>query len=101
MQMTVTEKALHQLKLLKLAEGKILRIDAEMMGGCGTMMKFKLIEDESRKGDDVIQAAGIDFYVDLFTKRNLDDELTLDYDDETGFIFESEWGPMGLECHLA
>ncbi len=65
------------------------------------MMKFKLIEDDSRKGDLVIHSDGMEFHIDLFTKRNLDEELTLDFDQETGFIFESEWGPMGLECHLA
>ncbi|MCF6136700.1 iron-sulfur cluster biosynthesis family protein [Pseudalkalibacillus berkeleyi] len=101
MHLTITDKAIHQLNQLKLEENKILRIDAEMQGGCGTMMKFKLIEDDTRKGDIVLHADGMNFHVDLFTKRNLDDELTLDYDKETGFLFESEWGPMGLECHLA
>ncbi|MGM7700736.1 iron-sulfur cluster biosynthesis family protein [Pseudalkalibacillus sp. Hm43] len=101
MNLTITEEALQQLKQLTLEKDKILRIDAEMQGGCGTMMKFKLIEDDSRKGDIVIHSDGMDFHIDLFTKRNLDEELTLDYDSETGFIFESEWGPMGLECHLA
>ncbi len=93
--------ALKQLRELSRTENKVLRIDAEMQGGCGTMMRFKLIEDEPRKSDIVITAEGIEFYVDLFTKRNLDEELTLDYDESEGFLFESEWGPMGLECHLA
>ncbi|WP_408010541.1 iron-sulfur cluster biosynthesis family protein [Pseudalkalibacillus sp. A8] len=101
MNLKITEMALHELKKLKLAPDKILRIDAEMQGGCGTMMKFKLIEDDSRKSDSVIRAEGIEFYIDHFTKRNLDDELTLDFHPESGFVFESEWGPMGLECHLA
>ncbi|WLD94772.1 iron-sulfur cluster biosynthesis family protein [Alkalihalobacillus sp. AL-G] len=101
MNLNVTAMALKQLRQLKRTKSKVLRIDAEMQGGCGTMMRFKLIEDEPRKSDMVIKAEGIDFFVDLFTKRNLDEELTLDYDEHDGFLFESEWGPMGLECHLA
>lgn len=62
------------------------RIDADVAGGCGLSVKFSLVFDELRRNDTVIEYNGIQFRIDRFTKRYLDEETQIDYSDEHGFL---------------
>lgn len=86
MVITLTETALTKLQAMELKEGQFPRIDAEVAGGCGVSVKFLLIFDEVRRNDTVIEFDGIQFRIDFFTKRFLDEETQIDYTDELGFL---------------
>ncbi|WP_067729969.1 iron-sulfur cluster biosynthesis family protein [Oceanobacillus damuensis] len=86
MVITLTEPALDKLKTTKIKEQQYPRIDAEVAGGCGMSMKFKLVFDELRPNDSVIEYDGIQIRLDRFTKRYLDEETQIDYNVEEGFL---------------
>jgi Fe-S cluster assembly iron-binding protein IscA len=83
---TLTEAALNKLKEMVLVEEHSPRIDANLAGGCGVSVAFKLIFDEPRIGDTVIEHEGIKIAIDRFSKRYLEDETQIDYTDENGFL---------------
>lgn len=83
---TLTEAALNKLKTTEWKEETTPRIDANIAGGCGVSVQFKLVFDESRRNDTVIEYDGIQFQIDPFTKRYLDEETQIDYNDERGFL---------------
>ncbi len=86
MVITLTESALNKLKSIQLEEEKFPRIDADMAGGCGVSVSFKLVFDEARPLDSIIEYDGIQIRIDRFTKRYLDEETQIDYTEEDGFI---------------
>ncbi|MBO8170271.1 MAG: hypothetical protein H0Z33_00090 [Bacillaceae bacterium] len=55
------------------------------------MIDFHLALDETRPTDTVIEVEGIPFFIDRFTRRYLDDELTLDHQPAQGFILSSRY----------
>jgi Fe-S cluster assembly iron-binding protein IscA len=83
---TLTEAALNKLKEMVLEEEHSPRIDANLAGGCGVSVAFKLIFDEPRVGDTVIEYEGIKIAIDRFSKRYLEEETQIDYTDEHGVI---------------
>jgi len=83
---TLTEAALNKLKEMVVEEEHSPRIDANIAGGCGVSVAFKLIFDEPRIGDTVIEYEGIKIAIDRFSKRYLDEETQIDYSDEHGFL---------------
>ena len=83
---TLTETALDKLKAIELNEEQLPRIDAEVAGGCGLSVKFKLVFDGPRRNDTIIEYDGIQIQMDYFTKRYLDEETQIDYSDEQGFL---------------
>ncbi|MCQ6281347.1 iron-sulfur cluster assembly accessory protein [Bacillus sp. EB600] len=86
MVITLTQAALNKLKAMELKEEYSPRIDADIAGGCGLSVKFTLVFDELRRNDMVIEYEGIQFRIDRFTKRYLDEETQIDYTDEHGFL---------------
>lgn len=86
MVITLTEQALNKLKTTELEEGKYPRIEADYHGGCGVSIQFKLFFDEARPNDTVIEYDGIQIRFDRFTKRYLEEETQIDYNEEKGFI---------------
>lgn len=82
----ITETAMEKLKEIMLKEQQSPRIDADVAGGCGVSVKFSLVFDEPRRNDSTIEHEGIQFRMDLFTKRYLNEETLIDYTDETGFL---------------
>lgn len=85
MDVTLTEAALNKLKKMKLREDQFPRIDANVIGGCGISVKFKLVFDELRRNDTVVEYEGIQIRLDYFTKRCLDEKSHIDYTEEHGF----------------
>jgi Fe-S cluster assembly iron-binding protein IscA len=83
---TLTEAALTKLKEMVLTEEHSPRIDANLAGGCGVSVAFKLIFDEPRVGDTIIEYEDIKISIDRFSKRYLEEETQIDYNDEQGFI---------------
>ena len=83
---SLTERALKKLESMELPEHIFPRVDAEMAGGCGVAVNFKLIFDEARPLDTVLEFEGIQIRIDRFTKRYLDEETQIDYSQEEGFI---------------
>jgi Fe-S cluster assembly iron-binding protein IscA len=83
---TLTEAALSKLKEMVVEEEHSPRIDANLAGGCGVSVSFKLVFDEPRVGDTVIEYEGIKIAIDRFSKRYLEEETQIDYTDEHGFI---------------
>ncbi|WP_338472065.1 iron-sulfur cluster biosynthesis family protein [Niallia sp. XMNu-256] len=83
---TLTEAALNKLKEMVLTEEHSPRIDANVAGGCGVSVAFKLIFDEPRVGDTIIEYEDIKIAIDRFSKRYLDEETQIDYNDEQGFL---------------
>jgi Fe-S cluster assembly iron-binding protein IscA len=86
MVITLTETALNKLKDMEWQGEQSPRIDANIAGGCGVSVQFKLVFDESRRKDTVIEYDGIQFRIDPFTKRYLDEETQIDFNDERGFL---------------
>lgn len=83
---SLTERALKELQSMELPENTFPRIDADMSGGCGVAIEFKLVFDESRPLDTVLEYEGIEIHIDRFTKRYLDEETQIDFDEEVGFM---------------
>jgi Fe-S cluster assembly iron-binding protein IscA len=83
---TLTEAALSKLKETVVAEGQSPRIDANVAGGCGVSVAFRLVFDEPRRADTVIEYEGIKISIDRFTKRYLEEVTPIDYTEENGFI---------------
>lgn len=83
---SLTERALKQLQTMELPENQFPRIDAEMAGGCAVAISFKLVFDEERPLDTVLEYEGIQIHIDRFTKRYLDEETQIDFTEEDGFI---------------
>lgn len=86
MVITLTESALGKLKEMVFKDEQSPRIDADVTGGCGIIVKFTLVFDETRRNDTLIEYDGIQFRIDRFTKRYLDEETQIDYTDEHGFL---------------
>ncbi|QGQ44869.1 HesB/IscA family protein [Metabacillus sediminilitoris] len=86
MVISLTEAALNKMKAMGLKEEQSPRIDADVAGGCGLSVKFILVFDEQRRNDTVIEYGGIQFRIDRFTKRYLNEETQIDYTDEHGFL---------------
>jgi Fe-S cluster assembly iron-binding protein IscA len=82
----MTEAAIKKIKELAVNEDGIPRIDAEVAGGCGMSVKFSIVFDEPRRNDLFIEMEGIQITMDRFTKRYLDEETVIDYQDEQGFL---------------
>ena len=83
---TLTEAALSKLKEMVGKEEQSPRIDADIAGGCGVSVAFKLVFDEPRKADTIIEYDGIKISIDRFTKRYLEEVTPIDYTEESGFI---------------
>lgn len=83
---SLTKAAVDKLKEIELTGEQSLRIDASVSGGCGLSLKFKLLFDEPRQNDTVIEYNGIQIQIDRFTKRYLDEVTEIDYTDEHGFL---------------
>lgn len=98
---TLTEAALGKLKSMEVDQGMIPRIDADMAGGCGISVSFRLIFDAPRKNDTVIEYDGIYIHLDRFTKRNLDEETQIDFNDETGFQVGESFASSACAIELA
>lgn len=86
MVINLTEAALNKLKAMVFKGEQLPRIDADVAGGCGVSVKFKLVFDEPRRNDLVIEYEGLQIRMDRFTKRYLDIETHIDYTDEHGFL---------------
>lgn len=82
----MTDAALNRIKELAVNEVGIPRIDAEVAGGCGMSVKFSIVFDEPRRNDLLIEMEGIQIRMDRFTKRYLDEETVIDFQDEHGFL---------------
>ncbi|SDH98811.1 Fe-S cluster assembly iron-binding protein IscA [Alteribacillus persepolensis] len=89
MAITFSETAREKLRDLTLAEGHVLRIDADMAGGCGISMSCTLKQDEPRRMDKVLECDGISIHIDSFTERYLDSDTHIDYTEE-GLIIEGQ-----------
>lgn len=86
MVLKMTEAAIKRLKELAGKEDGVPRIDAEVAGGCGMSVKFLILFDEPRRNDICIEMEGMQIRIDRFTKRYLDEETVIDYQDEHGFL---------------
>ena len=82
---TLTDTAIQKLSTMEWEEGNFPRIDCDVAGGCGISVSFKLIFDEPRKNDSVLEYNGIRILLDRFTRKNLDEVTQIDYSDEHGF----------------
>jgi Fe-S cluster assembly iron-binding protein IscA len=86
MMIKMTESAKNKLQEMVVNGEQTPRIDAEVAGGCGVTVKFSIVFDEPRRNDFTIEMDGIQIRLDRFTKRYLDEETHIDYNDENGFL---------------
>ncbi|MEH7097676.1 HesB/IscA family protein [Neobacillus vireti] len=86
MMIKMTEAAINKLKEMAENKEEIARLDAEVAGGCGLSVKFSIVFDEPRRNDLCMEIEGIQLRMDRFTKRYLDEETEIDYQDEQGFL---------------
>jgi iron-sulfur cluster assembly protein len=84
--MKITKAAMNKLKEMTCKGTQIPRLDADIAGGCGLSMKFSLLLDEPRRNDVIIEYEGVQLRLDHFTKRYLDEEIQIDYREDSGFI---------------
>ncbi|WP_048602091.1 iron-sulfur cluster biosynthesis family protein [Rubeoparvulum massiliense] len=86
----LTSQAIEALRTQEIPTGSLLRFDAELSGGCSTLVQFFLRIDEGRQGDTTIQVEDLSIVVDPFTQRYLDNNTVLDYTIEEGYILRSD-----------
>ncbi|UOQ49375.1 hypothetical protein MUN88_04455 [Gracilibacillus caseinilyticus] len=89
---TISKKAQKQLRMLKIPDGQLPRIDATLTGGCGLSVIFSLFCDDQRKTDTVLKVNDISFRIDYATKRYLEEDIVyIDYYDQCGFIVGNDY----------
>ncbi|MFD1706767.1 iron-sulfur cluster biosynthesis family protein [Siminovitchia sediminis] len=82
----LTEAAVNKLRNMKMKDGHIPRMDANISGGCGMAVSFKFFIDEKRRNDHVFQYNGIQIAMDRLTLRYLNKDAQVDYNEKSGFI---------------
>lgn len=92
MKIRLTDAARQQLAGLTGAKDRVLRIDADMKGGCGISVQLSVEAGEPRRHDTTLDCGGgIVFHIDRFTGRYLDEETEIDWTKENGFTIGSSF----------
>ncbi|WP_046174489.1 iron-sulfur cluster biosynthesis family protein [Domibacillus indicus] len=93
MNIILTEAARQQLLDWPIEENAVIRLDANVSGGCGMAVQFSIVLDEPRRNDTAYDCGhGIFLCMDLFTRRYLEEELIIDYTNASGFSFADSFG---------
>lgn len=86
MQVTVTNEAKEQIHAAAGHEGKLIRINGELVGGCGMNVEYALWWDEAHPADELLQVDSLTVAIDPSTKEYIDsDRLVIDYRPQQGF----------------
>lgn len=92
MKLRLTDAARQQLTGFTVPENRVLRIDADMKGGCGISVHLSVEAGEPRRHDTTLDCGGgIIFHIDRFTERYLDEEAEIDWTKENGFTIGSSF----------
>ena len=90
MNIVLTEAARRQLLLSKPNDGRVLRIDAVMSGGCGVSVRLSIVWEEPRRNDTILSLDdALQLHIDRFTERYLEEKTIVDYTEAAGFVFGS------------
>lgn len=83
---TLTQEALEQFQTMASNTGKPIRINGELVGGCGMTVEYALWWDEEMPGDQIIPVKSLTFLIDQETEAYIgSDNLTIDYRSQQGF----------------
>lgn len=88
MNIVLTEAARRQLILSKPNDGRVLRIDAVMSGGCGVSVRLSIVWEEPRRNDTILSLGdALQLHIDRFTERYIEEKTIVDYTEAAGFVF--------------
>ncbi|WP_029099086.1 iron-sulfur cluster biosynthesis family protein [Brevibacillus thermoruber] len=86
MRVTLTDAARSVLAALANERRQALRINGELVGGCGMTVEYGLFWDEPMSGDRVLEEEGMTLLVDKETETYVGaEELVIDYREQQGF----------------
>ncbi|MDR7316207.1 iron-sulfur cluster biosynthesis family protein [Brevibacillus nitrificans] len=85
MQVTITQEAQERI-IAASRPDKTIRINGELVGGCGMNVEYALWWDEANPTDQVIKIGEVTLAIDSQTIEHMDaDKLTIDYRSQQGF----------------
>lgn len=85
MQVILTQEAAQRLRFAG-RPGKPIRINGELVGGCGMNVEYALWWDEALPSDQVIEVDSLTLVIDPQTVEHIDaDKLTIDFRPHQGF----------------
>lgn len=88
MNIVLTDAARQQLLFSKPNDGRVLRIDAVMSGGCGVSVRLSIVWEEPRRNDTVLSLGNaLQLHIDRFTERYIEEKTVVDYTEADGFVF--------------
>ncbi|MGG1661251.1 iron-sulfur cluster biosynthesis family protein [Brevibacillus sp. NRS-1366] len=86
MEITVTTEAIERLMVMSKEHEKLIRINGELVGGCGMTVEYALWWDERGPYDREVKADSLTFLLDKETIEYIGAEkLTVDYRPQQGF----------------
>lgn len=86
MKITATEAALSRLEQEAREHAQALRINGELVGGCGMNVEYGLFWDDPAPGDMITELGGIVLLLDAETAGYIgSDSLLIDYRDQQGY----------------
>jgi Fe-S cluster assembly iron-binding protein IscA len=102
MNIQVTEAASAKLASLSATgEGKPLRINGELVGGCGMTVEYSMVWDEQHPQDRVYKVGGIRLLLDRETEGYIGaDQLTIDYRENQGFRLVTPYQILAYSLHV-
>lgn len=100
MQVTLTQEAAERIKSVN-RPGKIIRINGELVGGCGMNVEYALWWDDSSPDDQVIEVDSLTLVIDPQTIEHIDsDKLTIDFRQQQGFRLVTPAQILAYGIHL-
>ncbi|MFY0544301.1 iron-sulfur cluster biosynthesis family protein [Brevibacillus sp. H7] len=101
MKIHITEAASTKLASLTTGTGRLLRVNGELVGGCGMNVEYSLVWDDRHPQDTVFESSGFDILVDPETEGYIgSDHLTIDYRENQGFRLVTPQQILAYALHL-
>ncbi|EMT54029.1 MULTISPECIES: iron-sulfur cluster biosynthesis family protein [Brevibacillus] len=86
MKITATQTAIAILRPMAAERGQAVRINGELVGGCGMTVEYGLFWDDPAPSDQITEEAGVTFLLDAETVDYIgSDSLVVDYREQQGF----------------
>ncbi|MBT2681608.1 iron-sulfur cluster biosynthesis family protein [Bacillus sp. ISL-35] len=100
MKIEIKEAALEELKKVQFGDGEGIRILAEFVGTCSIATDIQLQIEGKQPDDEVISAAGIDFFVPKKSVESLPGKIFLDFKQGLGYKISSPEETFGYNFKL-
>lgn len=100
MQIVVTPEAAERIAAASRPD-QVIRVNGELVGGCGMNVEYSLCWDEPQPTDQVVELDSLTLVIDPETVRYIDaDRLTIDYRPQQGFRLVTPQQFLAYGIHL-